>query len=236
MASDTELLVMSEKELYKVIEDGLRTLENKPQTLYLTRLANSSLIVDCLLQGELLNSTLQAIGTKSLLRWLIDCLRPIEQGKSDAELWLDPQWRSYLVLASEYFLGMKTEQIAYKLQVEPKTMFKFARTPALLEVVTIFRHELYTKQNHQLRKKYSVIERYRALAQPAQSAIAFAATFRHALLSDDLQALWQQAAIKDVYVEDLLRSGLLIRQDATNHHVQVHPEVRTLLVEEKFRT
>lgn len=236
MASDAELLVMSEKELYKVIEDGLRVLENKPQTLYLTRLANSSLIADCLLQGESLNSTLQAIGTKSLLRWSIDCLRPIGEEKSDAEQWADPQWRSYLVLAKEYFESMKTEQIAFKLQVEPKTMFKFARTPALLELVTIFRHELYTKQNHQLRKEYFVIERYRALPRPAQLAIAFAATFKQAVLLDDLQALLQQATVKGVYVDDLLRSGLLIRQGATPQHVQVHPEVRLLLVEEKFRT
>lgn len=239
MSNDANLLDLSSDDFEAVVDETLKLhkqfqLEGDLSVLATSQLADSSLILDCLLTGQ--PSTIETRGRslQGVLHWGVDRLSP-----GGAHSFIERQWQLYNSLFYPYLaegewavqsyqgqsdpapvdkadieseqylleleatqpmfaakLGWTFRKLSEKMSLSERALFRI-RKQALKIVASRLHQELSTPQELDLRRKYVIEHRYRALRPDEQKILHLATILRKPLPLQDLQQLTTEVGVVD---------------------------------------
>ena len=223
--NDTSLFSLSKDEFKALVQEALRSNRGGLLSLSESRLAQSSLVEDCLLEGEGISDRGRGRVMRAVLAWAVDeALRP--DGEHD---WLALEWRLYNVVFYAYFEGLTFERLAETIDISTTAVYQW-RSKAITRLAKFLHKELRTAQHLRMRHKYTIMARYEALSVEQKEVARFMALFRHAIPQRWLDELAQEAQLPKIgnNINDLLTSNLLRRGDDLAQ-LALHPQVRAPL-------
>lgn len=227
MSNDAILLAMSDSEFGRVVGDTLKNLERKPERLAVSPLALSSLVLDCLLDGEAPSLDLRLLGVRALMCWVIDKTRPHPNQTPDLN---SLAWRTYAILHHHYWEGRRIRDLDVLLNLSESAVNQ-AVPVAELRATAILRDELRSPGHLTQRRKYLFRERYAAHHPEEQHLLRLLAVFDCPLPVAALQTCAKQAGVTspEARIEPILAGGLAL-QDPATRLVCAHPEIVLTLV------
>lgn len=180
MKSDADLLQMTNEaweNLLGIALKSYKTRKNAPMTMLAkSPLATSSLVLDCLMDGEEPQLQLRYLGVCALLRWAIAQLwtgsqfDQVDNTDSLRQYVDDQNFRLYTTLYLPCVEGKTFQEASDFLQIEGNGIYVL-RKKALRELAKHLQEELQTPHSRAVRKNFAIRERYRlyASASPNKS-------------------------------------------------------------------
>ncbi|MEM7130397.1 MAG: hypothetical protein AAF702_28995 [Chloroflexota bacterium] len=258
MSNDANLLDLSQDAFAGAVDEALKLhkqfrLEGDLSVLATSKLADSSLVLDCLLKGE--PSTIETRGRnlQGILHWGVDKLSP-----GGAHSFVERQWQLYNSLfypylaegewvdqgvqeqsglaqveqadidSEQYLLELEAIQplfaaklrwtfnkLSEQMALSERALFRI-RKQALNIVASRLHQELSTPQELDLRRKYVVEHRYRALRPDEQNILHLATILRKPLPLQALQQLSAEVGVADpiANIRGLLDNWFVQQEDS----------------------
>lgn len=215
MDNNAILLKLPAEDFVTAIEDALKLYrksraEGDLSVLAEAKLAQSSLVQDCLLTQETSTVETRGYGLQGILHWGVNKLSP-----GGAHSFTERQWQFYNSLFYPYLAedAWTFKELAQKMMLSERALFK-VRGQALQLLALRLGEELVSPREIDIRRQYVIEHRYRALGSNEQKILHLATIFRQPLPIHALQQLSVEAGVANP--EAIIRSLIgkwLIQQE-----------------------